>query len=516
MTTPRMTPEMTEVDRLRMRGVELLTMGGYAALAFIGVRATTFGGMQAWTAAIIAALMLVGPTFVVWRRRFDRSARLVVTVMIALQPALLVFVMRGSAWQVDMHMYFFVALASLIILCDVILFVPAGLLIALHHFVLAIIAPTLLFGDGGGIGRVMVHALAVVIQCLVLGHFVHRFIAMLNAQETARLEAADLSACAEAARKAAEEALTSARAAEMRAELERSRRNSMQDRARQVRSEELAQVAADFETSVAHVASAVADAARTLDKAAGSLNILAEGTRSQAVDVATAASSASLAAREVADEVSMLARAASTVVGTAHEQAELAEKARQCSSGGAHAVRTLAETTETVASIANQISAIANQTNLLALNASIEAARAGEAGRGFAVVAQEVKALAGQIGRATGDIVGLVETIASRAGDAEGRFDEVTAAIARLTEASARIRGEALDQGQATTLIQDDARDNAQVMAEVADRLSRVSSAANETGSLSAQVKVAAHGLLGQVATLQTAAGLFSEKLRSA
>jgi len=517
MMMARIAARITEVERLRLRGVELLTMGGYAALAFIGVRAVAFGGTQAWTAAIVAALLLVGPTSMVWMRRSDRPARLAVTVMIALQPALLVFVMRGSAWQADMHMYFFVALASLIFLCDVVLFAPAALLIALHHLLMAVVAPDFVFDGGdGAISRVMVHALAVVIQCLVLAHFVHRFIEMLNAQETARLEAAELSARAEAARKAAEEALTSARAAEARAELERSRRSSMEDRAREVRAEELAQVAADFETSVAHVASAVADAARTLDQAAGSLNILAEGTRGQAVDVAGTASSASLAARAVAEEVSKLAHAANSVVGTAHEQAELADKARQCSSGGAHAVRTLAETTETVANIANQISAIANQTNLLALNASIEAARAGEAGQGFAVVAQEVKALAGQIGRATGDIVGLVETIASRAGDAEGRFDEVTAAIARLTEASGRIRGEALDQGQATTLIQGEARDNAQVMAEVADRLSRVSTAANETGALSAQVKVAAHGLLGQVATLQTAAGLFSEKLRAA
>ncbi|HEX7823258.1 MAG TPA: methyl-accepting chemotaxis protein, partial [Sphingobium sp.] len=138
------------------------------------------------------------------------------------------------------------------------------------------------------------------------------------------------------------------------------------------------------------------------------------------------------------------------------------------------------------------------------------------AGQGFAVVAQEVKALAGQIGRATGDIVGLVETIASRAGDAEGRFDEVTTAVAHLTEASARIRGAAQDQGQATQMIEDDARGNAAVMEEIATRLSRVSAAANETGSVSAQVKTAAHGLLGQVASLRDAAAHFTETLRAA
>lgn len=507
---------MTEVDRLRRRGVELLTLGGFSSMAFFAMRALVFQDLDAWIALGLSAVLMILPT-ICWRRhRADPMARLSVTIMIAAQPAIMVFVMRNSAWQGDMHMYFFVALAALVFLCDVIVFLPGALLIALHHAILSFVAPDYVFAGGGGLGRVAVHAIAVVIQCGVLAHFVDRFIRMLAAQEAARVESAELTLRAETARKEAEEALTLARVAESRAELERDRRSAMQDRARETRAEELAQVAADFEISVAHVAAAVADAARTLDSAAGSLNILAEGTRTQASEVAAAASQASHSAHEVAGEVSALAKTATSVVGTAHDQAELAEKARHYSAGGASAVRTLAETTETVASIAGLISAIANQTNLLALNASIEAARAGEAGQGFAVVAQEVKALAAQIGRATGDIVGLVETIASRAGDAEGRFDEVTAAIARLTEASARIRGEALEQGRATTMIEGDARSNAEVMAEVAQRLGRVSAAANETGSLSAQVKTAAQGLLGEVATLQNAAGHFAEKLRAA
>lgn len=507
---------MTEVDRLRMRGVELLTLAGFLALAFIAGRAVLYRDPTEWIVLLLDIVLLALPVHAVLKRRTDRPARLAVSVMIALQPALIVYMLRSSPWQLDGHMYFFVALASLIVLCDVLIFVPAALLIALHHLVLAFVAPDFVFAGGGGIGRVLVHGVAVVVQCTVLGHFVHRFIAMLKAQETARADAAELTARAEVARREAVDALASARVAEARAETERSRRNTMEEGARAQRAEALAQVARDFETSVAHVATAVADAARTLDSAAGSLNQLAEGTHGQASEVVASASRASQSAKIVAGEVSTLARAANTVVGTAHEQAELAEKAREFSAGGAKAVRSLAETTESVANIAGLISAIANQTNLLALNASIEASRAGDAGQGFAVVAQEVKALAGQIGRATGDIVGLVETMASRAGDAESRFDEVTAAIVRLTEASARIRGEAQDQGQATTRIEGDARGNAQVMADVAERLTRVSAAANETGSVSAQVKKAAQGLLGHVATLENAAAHFADKLRAA
>ncbi|HEX7854933.1 MAG TPA: methyl-accepting chemotaxis protein [Sphingobium sp.] len=507
---------MNEIDRLRMRGVELLTMGAFAVMIFLAVRVMVLRQPEAAIGLFVSALSVVGPIYLVVKRRFDRPARLVVGMMIALQPAILVYAMRASPWQVDMHMYFFVALASLIVLCDVMLFVPVAAVIALHHLVLALFAPDLVFSGGGGIPRVMIHAVAVVIQCLVLAHFTHRFLGMLAAQEAARHESAELTLRAEAARKEAEEALASARAAEARAEMERSRRNTVEDKVREERADELARVAADFETSVANVAVAVADAARTLDGAAGSLTVLADRTRTQAGEVSVSAGQASDSARDAASEVSQLAHAANSVLATAHEQEGLAAQARQYSSGGAKAVRSLAETTETVASIAGLISAIANQTNLLALNASIEAARAGEAGRGFAVVAQEVKGLAGQIGHATRDIVGLVETIASRADDAEGRFEEVSASIARLTEASARIRGEAQEQKQATAAIEDEARGNADVLVQIAERLARVSSAAAETGSVSGQVKQAAQGLLGQVATLENAAALFAAKLRAA
>lgn len=56
-------------------------------------------------------------------------------------------------------------------------------------------------------------------------------------------------------------------------------------------------------------------------------------------------------------------------------------------------VRTLADATEELRTLAADVSQIAAQTNLLAINASIEAARAGQAGSGFAVIAGEVRRL---------------------------------------------------------------------------------------------------------------------------
>ncbi len=507
---------MTEVERLRTRGIAMLVIGGGLGLIPLVVITLAMGRSEVWGALVFGMVTLIVPAIAALRGRADRSMRIATGLMVAFIPSLYVYALHESPWQGDMHMYFFVALASLVILCDIWAIIPAAALVAVHHLLLSFYAPQFVFAGGGGLMRVAIHAFAVIIQCAVLGYFAERLRILLERQEIAQQESLVLTQKADAARIEAEAALAAARVAEARAETEGQWRSIAENRAREERSEDLRRVAADFEASVAHIAAAVVGAAQTLDSAAGSLNILAEGTRTQAGEVAVAAQQASGSAHEVAGEVSVLARAAESVINTAQEQAELAEVARKCSTGGAQAVRTLAQTTDAVAGIANLISAIARQTNLLALNASIEAARAGEAGQGFAVVAQEVKALASQIGRATGDIVALVETIALRAGDAEGRFDEVATAVTHLTEASGRIRSAARDQGHATTAIERDTRGTAAVMEEIAAGLGRVSAAANETGSVSAQVKTAAHGLLGQVASLRDAASHFTDKLRAA
>jgi methyl-accepting chemotaxis protein len=80
-------------------------------------------------------------------------------------------------------------------------------------------------------------------------------------------------------------------------------------------------------------------------------------------------------------------------------------------------IRTLADQTLELQSMAEEVRSIAAQTNLLALNAAIEAARAGESGRGFAVVATEVRMLSQRssetgtrIGKRVGQIAAIMNT----------------------------------------------------------------------------------------------------------
>ena len=70
-----------------------------------------------WPVALSAALNLV-PTYYALRERYDAAAGLAFGIMAAVHPALLVFMLQGHPWQMEGHMYFFVGLAALTLVCD--------------------------------------------------------------------------------------------------------------------------------------------------------------------------------------------------------------------------------------------------------------------------------------------------------------------------------------------------------------------------------------------------------------
>jgi methyl-accepting chemotaxis protein len=316
-----------ELDTLRRRGMVMIACAGWAATSTFAVLAAFMPGTAPWIALFCSALINIVPTWCALRGRFDSHARAAAAIMVALQPALLLLVTRGNAWQLDMHMYFFVGLATLTVLCDRQPFVIATIVIALHHLLLALIAPAFVFSGGGGVERVLIHALAVILQSAVLAFVADHHRALILTQAQSREESRELAEQAATAQARAEKALTDAADLGRQAEHERHMRAAAEIASADRRREEMMRFASEFEQSVAGVAAEVGAAAAQLERGASTLDQIARASGRQASEAAGAVIQLSGAARSVAGGVGTLSKSIASIAINAAQQDELSSHA---------------------------------------------------------------------------------------------------------------------------------------------------------------------------------------------
>ncbi len=505
-----------ELDDLRRHGVRLLTIGGWATTFLLAVVAFFLDRERIVVVMAIGGATTIYPTWLIRHGRNDAVARLAVGTLPAVIPALGVYVMAGGAWQMDTHMYFFVALSALTLLCDWRPIVLASVLIAVHHALLWLVAPDLVFSTTGNIDRVLYHAVAVVLQAGLLSFIAVRLRDLLIAQSRAREESHALAAQAAAGTAMAETALHNAQIAQGQAEAERGLREAAEAASRDRRRQDMLRLAADFEASVADIVGAVGTACDDLDRSTHALNLLARQTSREAGTTATSVVVASHRAQDLAVAVRSLSQSIGLIAGSVERQASLSGDARGISTSGHAAVTTLSEHGVTIGGFTDTIAAIAAQTNLLALNATIEAARAGEVGRGFAVVAGEVKGLAQQASVATGRIRHLADAMATGADLARDALGQITTVVADVAAASETIRDEVGRHRATASNIERTAQETAADTETVAQEVDGIVTLANDTEALSEQVSHAASGLSASSTALRAAAGQFIEMLRAA
>ena len=271
-----------------------------------------------------------------------------------------------------------------------------------------------------------------------------------------------------------------------------------------------------FEASVGDVTKSLASAATELHSTAQSMSAIAEDTRRQGAEVATAADQASTNAQSVTGAVGALGGSITEIGQQMGDQTRAADDAVDAAAMSDQQIKSLAEKVGSIGSVVSLITSIAEQTNLLALNATIEAARAGDAGKGFAVVASEVKSLANQTAKATEQIAAQIQDVQDQTGGAVSAIADINAKIAHIREISASVASAIQQQTDASNAIEENTREAAAGTAQVSASIARVLEASEQAGASADDVLQAAEELSRQSEQLSGQVVEFLDQVRQA
>jgi hypothetical protein len=158
---------MSELDRLRTRFGQFLVVLLWLHVPVMALVAVAVH-RSPLSAALAAALLATAYHLTWWRHGIAPVTRYLSVVALMGEPVLLVYLLDGNAWQIDMHMYFFAALALTIAWCDWRAILMAAVVIAVHHLLLDLALPLAVFPGGADLARVGLHAGIVAFQTAVL------------------------------------------------------------------------------------------------------------------------------------------------------------------------------------------------------------------------------------------------------------------------------------------------------------------------------------------------------------
>jgi methyl-accepting chemotaxis protein len=449
-----------------------------------------------WMTPTLIAAALAGAATLSWRTAGSvLSTRLIVAVALIGMVSLLLLVMAGHRWQLDIHMYFFAALAVLAVYCDPRVLVAAAAATAVHHLLINFALPAALYPGGADLGRVILHAVIVVMETGVLVWLTHQLVLLFR----------------RSAEKEAEVQL--ARAAESQAQAERAAAETRSSDARRSARRELAD---SVEATVEALVGAVATAAAEMRGTAEGLSGLADEAMRQTTSVASASEETASNVQSVASAAEELSVSVVDITRQVGHAAGVAGKAVSETAATNATVKQLAVAALRIGEVVQLISSIASQTNLLALNATIEAARAGEAGRGFAVVASEVKLLATQTAKATDEIHSQVAAIQDQTSKAVSAIGGVAGIIGEISAITGSVAASVEQQGDATREIARSAERAAAGTGQISTSIAGLSQMAGATGGGVAKALAAANELSKRCDSLTTDIRQFVEKIRAA
>ncbi len=484
---------MMDISSLRTATARLLA--GLLTLHVVVVGAVAFatGGDVASLTALAAAM--AAPGVVMARMRpAEQASAFAIAIGLVAQVSLIVFAMAGHPWQIDIHMYYFATLAMLAGFCDWRVIVAGAAVTAVHHLTFNFALPAAVFPGGASLGRVIVHAVIVVMETAMLTWIV------ITLERMMALSRAGQAAAEEARRKDVELAAIRAREAQ-----DVSRRAAAVD-----------SLSAEFEAEIRTALLRLDEAFEEVRRQAEALGGVARETRSGSAEVLSRSGRTAENIQNVAASGEELAASISEIGRSAAQSSMIAGRAVTGARETDRHVQDLSRSARSIGEVVDLIRSIADQTNLLALNATIEAARAGEAGKGFAVVASEVKTLASQTAKATEDIAAKVAGMQAAMEGSVNSIRDITRTIDEMNEIASAIAAAVTQQSSATQEIAVNVQEAANGAKAVTGTVEAVGALADRTGLAAERINDSAGALAREAAAIRAQVDRFCASVRAA
>ena len=380
-------------------------------------------------ASLVAALVGAGMLLTSSQRL---PGRIVIAFALMIQVSLCVAALEGHAWQVDMHMYYFALLAVLVSYIDWRVIIAATAAVAIHHLGVDYFHAAAIYPGGADLGRVIMHAVILIIEAVVLIAFSRSVCALISNLGTTIAEAEKVHSEFRRGQQDVSNMLGVV--------TEGMARLAAKDLSFRIRADlptAFRKIGEDFNMTVKQlekVISTVAESSETIvygtNEISAASNDLSRRTESQAATV----EETSAALTEITDRVKETAAGARSARAAVEVAQQEANSGSEVVGRAVSAIKRIEHVSSQITQIIDVMEDISFQTNLLALNAGVEAARAGDSGRGFAVVASEVRALAERSSVAARNIKDLITTAGNEVNEGVSMVEATGESLARIVE----------------------------------------------------------------------------------
>ena len=240
------------------------------------------------------------------------------------------------------------------------------------------------------------------------------------------------------------------------------------------------------------------------------------GNTDKTTAAATAAGLTSKNVNNVASAAEQMSSSVREVAGEIVKSGHSVREAVVANQSANEVAAMLGHATDKIGEIVSLIEAIASQINMLALNATIEAARAGDAGKGFAVVAVEVKNLATQTSNATEEISRQIVNIQDVSKQVTEALSTISGSIAQVERYSTTISAAINQQTSATEEIAQNIASAATSTQQISSDIIEVNTASGTASDCAANAMQAVEVLVANAARLSAAMDGFLSDVRAA